>query len=196
MKKIIFFFCCITQFAKAQNDASAYQQQLHAFYENPDTSPIPENERKDFKGISFFPISDTFQVEAHVVVLKNQKKFKMPSTGKIQQWYKKYAELHFTIDGKEQKLLVYQNLEHKGRNKADKSLFLPFLDDTNGQTSYGGGRYLDIQLNHETTVVIDFNKAYHPYCAYTSGYSCPIVPLENTISAKIEAGEKMEFHEN
>ena len=69
-------------------------------------------------------------------------------------------------------------------------LFLPFLDDTNGEGSYGGGRYIDLRIPDSDTMIIDFNTAYNPYCAYNDRYSCPIVPRQNYLDVAIEAGVK------
>lgn len=69
-------------------------------------------------------------------------------------------------------------------------LFLPFLDDTNGDATYGGGRYIDLRIPKNDIIKIDFNTAYNPYCAYNGKYSCPIVPSENYLPVKVEAGVK------
>ena len=69
-------------------------------------------------------------------------------------------------------------------------LFFPFTDLTNGEESYSGGRYIDLHIPEGEEIVIDFNKAYNPYCAYASGFSCPIVPKENHLSLRITAGIK------
>jgi uncharacterized protein (DUF1684 family) len=71
-------------------------------------------------------------------------------------------------------------------------LFLPFTDRTTGKESYDGGRYIDLDMSsiQNNEVVIDFNKAYNPYCAYVSGrYSCPIPPAENRLAVAVKAGE-------
>ncbi len=72
-------------------------------------------------------------------------------------------------------------------------LFLPFTDDTNGITSYAGGRYIDLRDGdfNNNTLVLDFNKAYNPYCAFGAGYACPKPPVENKLALSIEAGEKL-----
>ena len=67
-------------------------------------------------------------------------------------------------------------------------LFIPFNDLTNGNETYDGGRYLDLKTTSESTIVIDFNKAYNPYCAYNDKYSCPIPPRENDLPIEIKAG--------
>ncbi|HIE21441.1 MAG TPA: DUF1684 domain-containing protein, partial [Acidimicrobiia bacterium] len=68
--------------------------------------------------------------------------------------------------------------------------FLPFRDATSGKTTYGAGRYLDIDPNGDGTVTIDFNRAYNPFCAYNEAYSCPLPPIENWLEVSVEAGEK------
>ena len=73
-------------------------------------------------------------------------------------------------------------------------MFLPFLDATNGVETYGGGRYLDMKVPKSNEVIIDFNKAYNPYCVYNHEYSCPIVPLENELDVEINAGVK-KYHD-
>ena len=193
---ILLLFPLLTFSQQHFEDILAYQNNLKQFYINPDTTPLNKEEQKNFSGIGFFPVSDVYVVNARFKKLDGQKKFKMPSTGKIQQWYKKYAELTFTVKGTECKLFVYQNIEYSNYKGHEKSLFLPFLDDTNGETTYGGGRYLDVEIPDTGFLLLDFNKAYHPYCAYAAGYSCPIVPEENMLSLKIEAGVKLGTDEN
>ena len=108
--------------------------------------------------------------------------------------YKKYGELHFTIDEVAYKLNVYQSMDLKKKKEYKNHLFLPFSDLTNGKESYIGGRYIDIEIQDAAVWEIDFNKAYNPYCAYNHKYSCPIVPLENDLEVAIYAGVK-KFHD-
>ena len=67
---------------------------------------------------------------------------------------------------------------------------MPFYDRTNGDETYGGGRFMDVPLNNKEEAIIDFNLAYNPYCAYTKNYICPALPLSNQLDIKIFAGEK------
>jgi uncharacterized protein (DUF1684 family) len=69
-------------------------------------------------------------------------------------------------------------------------LFLPFSDATNGNETYSGGRYIDLRIPTSDSVLIDFNKAYNPYCAYNPKYSCPIVPKQNRLPIPVRAGVK------
>jgi uncharacterized protein len=108
--------------------------------------------------------------------------------------YVKYGELYFTIDGKNLKLNVYKNLDLSKKLGYEDYLFLPFSDLTCGKESYIGGRYVDMKVQKGKTWIIDFNKAYNPYCAYNYEYSCPIVPLENDLDVEILAGVK-KFHD-
>lgn len=102
--------------------------------------------------------------------------------------------MHFSIEGKELKLNVYQNLELIKKPGYEDYLFLPFSDITCGKGSYIGGRYIDMRIPKSEKVTIDFNQAYNPYCAYNYKYSCPIVPLENDLAIEIKAGVK-KFHD-
>jgi uncharacterized protein len=97
------------------------------------------------------------------------------------------------LNGKPLQLNLYQSQSLMGNEEYKDYLFLPFTDETSGHGSYDGGRYIDITLGeiHDGKVVIDFNKAYNPYCAYVSGkYNCPIPPKENNLKVKIASGEK------
>jgi uncharacterized protein (DUF1684 family) len=79
----------------------------------------------------------------------------------------------------------------KKQKEYKKYLFIPFRDLTSGKESYGGGRYIDTEIPAGETLILDFNRAYNPYCAYSHRYSCPIPPEENTLKVEIRAGEKV-----
>jgi hypothetical protein len=115
------------------------------------------------------------------------------STARLPE-YVKYGEFHFTIDNIDYKLNVYQNIDLTKKEGYEDYLFLPFSDLTCGKESYIGGRYIDMRVPKSETIIIDFNTAYNPYCAYNHKYSCPIVPLENDLNIEIRAGVK-KFHD-
>ena len=106
----------------------------------------------------------------------------------MRKTYIKYGEVYFTIDKKEYKLNVYQSQELLQSADYKDYLFIPFTDATSGNETYEGGRYIDLTIPTGNQVLINFNKAYHPYCAYTDGYNCPVPPQENKLPIKIEAG--------
>jgi len=104
--------------------------------------------------------------------------------------YVKYGEAYFVLDGVQCKLNIYQNQELIKLEKYRDYLFIPYLDETSGKESYGGGKYLDLRIPKGDSILIDFNKAYNPYCAYNHHYSCPIPPYENRLNVAVEAGVK------
>lgn len=193
MRKLLIFFLLCSNLTFSQHNEKEvlkYQKELNDSYLNPESSPLKEDELKDFKGLSFYPYNEKFVVKATLEKLENQPVFKMPTSGTNKPDYKRYGILHFTIDNKKFQLEVYQNLDLIKMKDYKKHLFLPFIDETSGNETYGAGRYLDIEIPDGSEIVLDFNKAYHPYCAYTIGYSCPITPDVNFLKTKILAGVK------
>ncbi len=193
MRKLLIFFLLCSNLTFSQHNEKEvldYQKELNESYLNPETTPLKEDELKDFKGLSFYPYNEKFVVKATLEKLENQPVFKMPTSGTNKPDYKRYGILHFTIDNKKFQLEVYQNLDLIKMKDYKKHLFLPFIDETSGNETYGAGRYLDIEIPDGSEIVLDFNKAYHPYCAYTIGYSCPITPDVNFLKTEILAGVK------
>ncbi len=174
--------------------AEDFQKQLNTEFKDSLHSPLLEEDLAHFDALDFYPISEKFIVEATFVRTKKEKVFKMKTSTERTPMYKKYGELHFEIDGKKFQLNVYQNIELSSKPGFKDYLFLPFSDKTNGKETYIGGRYLDMRMPKSKKVIINFNKAYNPYCAYNYKYSCPIVPLENDLTIEIKAGVK-KFHD-
>lgn len=195
MKKVLFLLLFLNIFwLTAQESSKEFQDTLNKEYGNREKSPLTDEDFKVFKGLDFYPINEKFIVEAKFTRTPNEKVFKMKtSTSRVPE-YVKYGELLFTIDGKDFKLNLYQNIELIKKAGFEDYLFLPFSDLTCGKESYIGGRYIDMRISKGATMTIDFNKAYNPYCAYNYKYSCPIVPLENNLDIAILAGVK-KFHE-
>ena len=104
--------------------------------------------------------------------------------------YKTFGTATFELEGKKLKLHIYQNQDLIKKAEYTNHLFIPFRDQTNSNGSYGGGRYIDVEIPEGNTIVIDFNKSYNPYCAYNDKYSCPIPPSENDLDIEIKAGVK------
>lgn len=195
--KYILLFLFSSTFVFAQKDLLAskkFQTELNQSYADSLKSPLTKEDLNHFKGLDFFPINEKYIVEATFVRTKKEKPFGMKTTTSRTPLYKKYGELLFSIEGKEFKLNVYQNIDLIKKPGYDDYLFLPFSDLTCGKESYIGGRYVDVRIQKGTIWTIDFNKAYNPYCAYNYEYSCPIVPLENDLDIEILAGVK-KFHD-
>ncbi|WP_320815557.1 DUF1684 domain-containing protein [Flavobacterium sp.] len=198
MKNLLVLILFVTSsiFAQDKKEQTSLEYQHHLNEEFADSlkSPLAEEDRSHFKALDFFVIDEKFIVEAILIRTKKEKTFQMKTSTDRTPLYKKYGELHFTLEGKEMKLNVYQNIDLMKLQDYKDYLFLPFSDLTNGKESYIGGRYIDMRIPEDHKVLIDFNKAYNPYCAYNYKYSCPIVPLENDLNIAINAGVK-KFHD-
>ena len=116
----------------------------------------------------------------------------MPTTTDRLPLYRKYGIATFTLNNKKLELSLYQHQTTSTSYSDENLLFLPYKDTSNGTTSYGGGRYIDIETpkKDNNTIIIDFNKSYNPYCAYNYKFSCPIPPIENNLPIAILAGVK------
>lgn len=187
------FIDCIC-FAQADtaliNDTKRFQSALKTEYDDPYHTPLSAKAKKIFKGIHFFPFIAQYAVTARFVRTPQEKPFQMSTSSGMRETYKKYAEAFFLINKKEYKLNVYQSQELLKSADYKDYLFIPFTDATSGNETYEGGRYIDLSIPQSDHVLINFNNAYHPYCAYTDGYNCPVPPQENHLPIKIEAGVK------
>ncbi|MBW8243355.1 DUF1684 domain-containing protein [Muricauda oceani] len=171
-------------------DILEYQKEQNESFKDPDSSPLPDKYRKDFEGLDFFEPDTTYIVKARFVRTPDAEPFLMPSTTDRQTREVVYGIAHFSLNGEEHQLEVYQSLDLMDDEEYEDYLFLPFLDNTNGEETYGGGRYIDLKIPEGDTLVIDFNKAYNPYCVYNKKYSCPLVPRQNYLRTKVRAGVK------
>ena len=176
--------------SKAIEDILEFQRELNKEYKDPETSPLYDKDRKNFKGLDFFKPDTTFRVVAKFVRTPDALPFYMPTTTSRKSTEAVYGIAYFKINGKDYQLEIYQNQELMLQEKYRDYLFLPFSDKTNGNESYSGGRYIDLTIPEGDTILLDFNKAYNPYCAYNKKYSCPIVPKINTLDVAIRAGVK------
>ncbi len=199
MKSIFFTLLIITSFTNCTTKKTSYedeiklvQYELNIQYADVKESPLTEEDLKTFKGLDFFEIDEAFRVEANFELTPNTPIFEMPTTTERLPLYRKYGIARFILNGKQIELSIYQSQSLMTNIEFEDYLFLPFNDLTNGNSSYGGGRYIDLEIPSEEskTIVIDFNKAYNPYCAYNGKYSCPIPPSENTIPLEILSGVK------
>ncbi len=154
------------------------------------SSPLNKTDLLHFRGLNYFAPDKKYKLNARLETDTLSEVFSMPTTTERQPRYRKYGTLHFEIDGQDLQLSVFQNVDQLEKNPAYSSLFLPFKDLTNKDLTYGGGRYLDLEIPHADTIVIDFNRCYNPYCAYDERWSCPLTPLENYLEVSIIAGEK------
>lgn len=167
-----------------------FQEEKNEEFRNPETSPLPDRYRKDFEGLDFFIPDTNYIVSASFKRTPDAQPFFMPTTTDRKTEEVVYGMATFELNGTTHTLEVYQTLELREEEGFEDYLFLPFLDLTNGEETYGGGRYLDLKIPKGDTLVIDFNKAYNPYCVYNKKYSCPLVPRQNFMNTRVLAGVK------
>ena len=195
MKKLSFLFLILSLFLNAQTEKEniasikKFQKELNTEYLNPKESPLRGDNLKNFKKHPFFPINLKYRVTAKFVKTENPVPFELPtSSGKFKQ-YQEYGKATFELDGKSFTLTLYQSLDLMKMKKYKDYLFLPFRDLTNEKETYGGGKYMDLKIPSGKEIVLDFNQSYQPFCAYNAfDYNCPIVPEENKLPIRIEAG--------
>jgi uncharacterized protein (DUF1684 family) len=151
-------------------------------------SPIPANDRSRFQGLDYYPPDPDyrFELELHEHAEKNA--VRMTYTKGNEGDFLRWGEFRFNIGGEEQAVQAYKS------NPGEERLFILFRDATSGVETYGAGRYLDLDSERDSTAegkwILDFNKAYNPWCVYSEDYTCPLVPRENWLQVAIYAGEK------
>lgn len=148
--------------------------------------------KSDRKFIRFYDINEDYLVTASFKKIEDKTGFEMNTSSGMKKKYFQYGIVTFNLFDSVQHLYVYQSADLMKQEKYKDYLFIPFGDATSGFTSYGGGRYLDLVFSDikDGKIILDFNKAYNPYCAYVTGYNCPIPPKENLLNIAIKAGEK------
>ncbi|MBC8768016.1 DUF1684 domain-containing protein [Arenibacter sp. BSSL-BM3] len=171
-------------------DIVQFQKKINEEFKDPETSPLPDRFRKDFTTLDFYKPDTTYRVTAKFTRTPEALPFLMPTTTERQTEEVVYGVVTFILNGRNHKLEVYQNQELMQQEKYKDYLFLPFADLTNGEETYGGGRYLDLTIPDGDSILLDFNRAYNPYCAYNPKYSCPLVPKQNRLDIEILAGVK------
>jgi uncharacterized protein len=146
----------------------------------------------DKQMMQFYKADKNWRVKALFKKTEDSNWFMMPTSGKIKKEFRVYGTLSFLLHDTAVVLQVYQSKQLMTLPAYADYLFIPFTDITTGKDTYGGGRYIDIVLSdiQADHCIIDFNKAYNPYCAYAAGYNCPVPPKENDLPVAVTAGEK------
>ncbi|MGV3557955.1 DUF1684 domain-containing protein [Larkinella arboricola] len=143
----------------------------------------PFTDKSKISSLIYFNPDPAYRVQARLERFADKKKVVIRLTDGSEEVYEKYAHAVFTLQDEICRLLVL---------KQKNTLSVLFKDKTSGKDTYGGGRYLDFSENDikENRLIIDFNEAYNPYCAYNHEYACPVPPAENTLPIEVRAGEK------
>ncbi len=159
----------------------AERTQKESFFKLSPYSPIEPESRLNFPGLKHYPVNPALRFTLPLDTVEREEIIIQTNTGDEQPFYR-LGTVTFEIDGQSATLAVYQGVENA-------ELFIPFKDATNGTETYGAGRYLEPTALSGGQIVVDFNLAYNPYCAYSENYVCPLPPMENWLKVPIRAGE-------
>lgn len=160
-----------------------FRRQKDIFFAKDRHSPLTAGQRKGFKGLQYFPENSELRLEVEVEELPEKDTVEMQtSTGSVQSFIR-YGKFKFNVDGREAELTLFSD--------PHGLFFLPFADALAGKETYGAGRYLEPEQLPNGRLLVDFNYAYNPYCAYNTLFSCPLPPFENRLKVPIRAGEKL-----
>lgn len=171
---------------------SAYRQKLYEdrreknrFFMVSEYSPLVAEQKKSFKGLEYFSPDESWVVSAKWTPATTMDTLLLPTNSGEPDSIIVMGKVEFKIREKTFVLTAYLN-----PYDSERPLFIPFKDKTSGIESYGGGRYLDANSEKDGVVLLDFNMAYNPFCAYNADYSCFFPPLENVLPVEVTAGEK------
>lgn len=171
--------------------ARAFRAARDALFRHDAQSPLPEAARAAHAGVPYYPYDEAWRVEGAVVPAGESDPFEIELAGDGLLRCFRVGHAHFATPHGEAALALYWIAGYGG------GLWLPFADETSGRTTYGAGRYLydtikgaDLGVDG-TRIVLDFNYAYNPSCAYDARWSCPLAPAENRLPFAVEVGERM-----
>lgn len=160
-----------------------FRKEKDEFFRTDHHSPLAHEQTHHFTGLEYFPENPDLVVVSEVEPDPEGGEVTMESSTGEAQVYDRAGVIRFSVDGEPAQLTLY-------RPRGENSYFLPFRDALSGKETYGAGRYIDVAPAHNGHVVVDFNYAYNPSCAYNPKYSCPLPPAENWLKVPIRAGEK------
>jgi uncharacterized protein (DUF1684 family) len=166
----------------------AWRQDRDDFFRNHQRSPLTEKDKENFKGLKYYPYNPKYlfsgHIERYILHINNPKYYATFLTNKgINKRYIRYGKFQFKLDGKGYTIEIYKSI-------LSDYLFIPFKDKTNGEETYEGGRYIDAEILPGYKMVLDFNMAYYPSCAYNDKFICVLPPRENMLDIEIRAGER------
>jgi uncharacterized protein (DUF1684 family) len=174
----------------------AMRQQKDQFFKLHPQSPLTAEQRELFERLEYFPPNPELALELMPQQYEDKRQVKMMTTTGQTRFYTRWGYVEFTVDGQPARLTLYYT-------PGQDAFFLPFTDATTGTESYEAGRYMEVEQRPDGSVLLDFNTAYSPYCAYNEPpelaeragrepriWNCPIPPQENRLQVAIRAGEK------
>jgi len=181
---IIFFLTRPSQSNEGYiNEVEGYWEDRHDFFRTSKASPFIQK-GKEYNKVEIFPIDPKYKVQASLNRFSSREIIAIGNSDGTTTNYLKFAEASFKINGKQQSLIILKALGFGNQ------YLTAFGDESSGESTYGGGRYLDLVIGKSDRIEIDFNKAYNPYCAYFADFTCPLPPRENLLTVAIKAGER------
>jgi uncharacterized protein (DUF1684 family) len=174
--------------AKEKKYVMAWRKDRDQFFKTHQRSPLTPAEKNRFKGLKYYPFDSRYvlssQIKRYILHINNPKFYATFLTNKgTNKRYIRYGKLEFKLNAKDYTIEVYKSI-------LSDMLFIPFKDMTNGKETYEGGRYIDAEILSGYRMILDFNMAYHPSCAYNEKFICALPPRENMLEIEIKAGEK------
>ena len=189
-RKVAELYAALRQEPDSKKAWQQFRQTRDELFRTHPQTPLSAEQRTNFTGLSYFAYDPDFCVRGQLdmQVVHDSFTVDLPQDGRFR--YTRIAQVHFIIKTRPAILNLYWVEGYGG------GLFLPFRDATNNDTTYGGGRYLYDAIKgadlgaEEETILLDFNFAYNPSCAYNDQWVCPLAPPENWLSLPIHAGER------
>lgn len=165
----------------------AWRQQKDEYLTSSRNSPFYGG--TDFAGLDYFPEDEAARVVARLERAAEQRPIILATSSGEERLFIEFGTATFELGGQSVALTLFASTD----SPHGPRLFLPFADATSGRETYGAGRYLDPHLSPDAAdeLVLDFNYAYHPYCAYAEGYVCPFPPAGNRLPVVVRAGERL-----
>jgi len=165
----------------------AEREQKDRYFRESPRSPLSQEARREFDGLPYYPPDPDYHLEVDLVGFEDRDEITVEITRDGEQTYLRWGQFRFDLHGEEYTLTAFK------ADPEDERLWVPFKDATNDDTTYPAGRYLDLEPDDhrpDGSWVLDFNRAYSPFCAHSEAYECPLVPFENRLDCRIEAGEQ------
>ncbi|MEO6213142.1 MAG: DUF1684 domain-containing protein [Vicinamibacterales bacterium] len=168
-------------------DVNAWRVDKDRFMRESNESPVAPDARAAFPPLVYFPEEPSYRVPAALTAAGEGQGLELPTSTGQRRKMRRVGALRFSLSGNELTLTAFVDATENDMRR----LFVPFGDITNGNETYPGGRYLDLDRTATGIYDLDFNRAYHPFCVYNATYDCPYPPRENRLAVPVRAGERL-----
>ena len=184
---IVCYLCLSLGSASADDSIRAQIEALRAAKDSllkSEDSPLLPAQRARFEQLAYYPIDLRYRLRGELHIYGRQRIVEIPNTDGTITELERFGRFVSAFGENDFWLEVYRSPQ-----TGETEIF--FKDQTNGHTTYGGGRYVRLRREDDGIYAIDFNNAYNPYCAYNPTYICPLPPQQNHLDFAVEAGEIM-----